>query len=160
VQFLTPGGDPQRSIGAAWTPDGRHMLPLDAHVVLAVRAAGVPHVIAGTGPELRDLEEIRRIAERARLAGADGAWVMHPTHIPVVHEVFGYAEADLADARELVFAFAQALEQGVAIFDHHGQLADTTHARSALEMLRRARQEGVDVGELPDLDVGVPSADH
>src|SRR5262245_18412031 len=71
VQFLTPGGDFQRSMGASWTPDGRHMVPLDSKIALEARAAGVCHVIGSTGPDLRDLDSVRAIAPRSRQAGAD-----------------------------------------------------------------------------------------
>ncbi len=153
VQFLTPGGDFQRSMGAAWTPDGRHMVPLDSKVVLEARAAGIRHVIGSTGPDLRDLDIVRAIAIRAREAGADSAWVMHPSHVPIVNEIFGTGGAELAEARELVRAFAAALDRGTAIFDWHGQLVDRTHARSALKVLREAAATGIDVGDFPDLQL-------
>jgi citrate lyase subunit beta/citryl-CoA lyase len=153
VQFLSPGGDFQRSMGAAWTRDGREMIPLDSKVVLEARAAGVHHVIASTGPELRDLDAVREVAIRARLAGADSAWVMHPSHVVVVNEVFSLHENEIADARDMVIAFAAALDRGVGVIDWKGRVVDRTHIRSSLQLLKDAATAGFEVGPYPDLNL-------
>jgi citrate lyase subunit beta/citryl-CoA lyase len=153
VQFLSPGGDPQRSIGAAWSEDGRQMIGLDSKVVLDARAAGISHVISSLGPKLRDLEAIRITASRGRQAGADGAFVQHPMQLPVVHEVFGHSEEEINAARELLESFAAAAAKGVGIIDHGGSLVDITHARSAMKTLREASAAGMQVGDLPALDL-------
>jgi citrate lyase subunit beta/citryl-CoA lyase len=153
VQFLSPGGDPQRSIGAAWSEDGRQMIGLDSRVVLEARAAGVPHIISSVGPRLRDLDFVRITASRGRQAGADGAFVQHPMQLPVVHEVFGYSQEEITTARDLLQSFARAKAEGVGIIDHRGSLVDITHARAAMKTLREASAAGMDVGEYPAVDL-------
>ncbi|HAI99535.1 MAG TPA: CoA ester lyase, partial [Dehalococcoidia bacterium] len=82
------GGDTSRSIGFQWTPEGLETLYLKSKVLIDVRSAGVPYPMSGGWFDIHDLEGLRSLAVQLRQLGYTGMHLIHPSHVPVVNEVF------------------------------------------------------------------------
>ncbi|HKY13687.1 MAG TPA: CoA ester lyase, partial [Microthrixaceae bacterium] len=70
-------------------------------VVTAARAAGIDAIDAPY-PAYQDPDGYRRSATHASLLGFDGKWAIHPSQIPIAHEVFSPTPEEIADAREAI----------------------------------------------------------
>ena len=58
---------------------------------------------------------------------------IHPSQVPVINEAFTASEAELAEARAIVDAFAAAPGSGAV--QHEGRMLDQPHLRQARRLL-------------------------
>jgi citrate lyase subunit beta/citryl-CoA lyase len=120
------------SLGGARELDA--WLPAQHALVVAARANGLqaidgPHL--GVDPD----EAFRAAAARARDMGFDGKWVIHPSQIEAVNELFLPTEAELERARAVIAALEQG-GQGAVSLD--GEMLDEAARAAALRVLARA----------------------
>src|SRR5262245_56917230 len=87
---------------------------------------------------VRDLAEVRRIAERSRRFGADGALVIHPSHVPTIHDVFRRTAEEIAAARAVIDAVDATREHGVGVAVVEGRVVDAAHVITSRCVLERA----------------------
>jgi len=106
-------------------------------VVTAARAAGIDAIDAPY-PAYQDPEGYRRSATQASLLGFDGKWAIHPSQIPIAHEVFSPTEEEIADAKASIEAYRQAEAEGVGAIGRDGKLVDAAHMRLAENILYKA----------------------
>ena len=85
--------------------------------------------------DFRNLEGFRRFAGEALELGYVGGAAIHPAQVEILNEVFTPSEAQLAEAREIVAAFASAGETGVMSIG--GRMVDQPHLAQARKLLRR-----------------------
>lgn len=132
-------GMPQTTIGApaAGYPGDvwHHIL---ARIVVAASANGL-QAIDGPWADLADPAGLRASAARARAIGLDGKWSIHPDQIPVLNEVFGVADDELARARAILAAFAAGTQAGHGAVMHGGEMIDEASRRMAEGVVARAR---------------------
>ena len=126
-----PGGDMERELGFAFTPAGLETLYLRSRIVLAARAAGIHHPVAGVWQDIRDLEGARRFALDNKQLGYRGMVCIHPSHVPIANEVFRPTEEEVALSRRLIAAFAEAEAAGSAAVDFEGRHIDLAHVKTA-----------------------------
>ena len=136
-------GDIARTMGYRWTPEGLETLYFRSKVLLEVRAAGVPNPLSGMWGDIADLEGLRRLADQTRDIGYEGMMVIHPTHVPVVNEVFSPSAADVQRWREIVAAMADGLREGRGAIRLHGEVVDEAHVKTAEQGLARAARFGL-----------------
>lgn len=136
-------GDIARTMGYRWTPEGLETLYFRSKVLLEVRAAGVPNPLSGMWGDVADLDGLRRLADQTRDIGYEGMMVIHPTHVPVVNEVFSPSAADVQRWREIVAAMADGLREGRGAIRLHGEVVDEAHVKTAEQGLARAARFGV-----------------
>jgi citrate lyase subunit beta / citryl-CoA lyase len=120
------------SLGGARDLDA--WLPAQHAVVVAARTNGLqaidgPHL--GVEPD----DAFRAAAGRARDLGFDGKWVIHPSQIEAVNELFVPTEAELRRARAVIAAL-EAADQGAVSLD--GEMLDEAVRAAALRVLARA----------------------
>jgi citrate lyase subunit beta/citryl-CoA lyase len=132
------GGDVERAIGYRWSPQGTETLALRSRVLLDVRAAGVPCPIAGLWTNLADLEGLRAFAEQNRSLGYEGMMAIHPSHIPVINEVFSPTPEELARYARMVAAVEEAQAHGAGAITFEGDMVDEAMAARARAALQRA----------------------
>ena len=106
-------------------------------VVTAARAAGIDAIDAPY-PAYRDPDGYRRSAVQASLLGFDGKWAIHPSQIPIAHEVFSPTDAEVADAREAIEVYRRSEAEGVGAIGRDGRLVDAAHMRLAENTLHKA----------------------
>ena len=137
------GGDTARSIGFQWTPEGMETLFIRSKVLVDVRAAGVPYPMSGGWMDIHDLDGLRAAARQAKQLGYTGMHLIHPSHVPVVNEVFTPTAAEVAHYQGLLAAMAAQRAQGGAAVTFGGDMVDIAHEETARAMLQMAREMGV-----------------
>jgi citrate lyase subunit beta / citryl-CoA lyase len=101
-----------------------------ARIAVAARAYGL-QPIDGPYAVLDDETELRRSSAAALALGYDGKWVVHPSQIQAVHDVFTPSEAELARARAILAAADGASRVS-------GEMVDAATKRLAEAVLARA----------------------
>ena len=137
------GGDPARSIGFQWTPEGMETLFFRSKVLLDSRAAGIPYPVTGGWMDLHNLDGLREAAEQARRLGYTGMHLIHPSHVPVVNEVFTPNQDEIAQWQGVIAAMEEGRKRGDAAVPFQGDMIDIAHEETAKIMLARARELGV-----------------
>ncbi|MDI1463083.1 CoA ester lyase [Catellatospora sp. KI3] len=123
-------------LGVTPGPDGRELLWVRSHAVLACAAAGIAPPVAPVSTDFRDLDALRESTLALKRLGFRGRACIHPAQLPVVHEVFTPTEAELDAARDLVSRHDQALREGSGVcLDARGRLVDEAVVRSARRLL-------------------------
>jgi citrate lyase subunit beta/citryl-CoA lyase len=105
--------------------------------VLAARAAGVA-ALDGVHLDLDDDEGFTAACRQAADLGFDGKTLIHPKTIAAANEVFAPAAPDVAWARRVMAAHAEAVVQGrgVAVLD--GRLIERLHVEDARRVVALA----------------------
>src|SRR5215207_9159686 len=73
-------------------------------ILMAARAYD-KQAIDGPYLQIRDIEGLRRVAERSAALGFDGKWVLHPGQIEVANEVYSPTQDDYDHAELILDAF-------------------------------------------------------
>jgi citrate lyase subunit beta/citryl-CoA lyase len=107
-------------------------------VVTAARAAGLDAIDAPY-PAYQDPDGYRRSATHASLLGFDGKWAIHPSQVPIAHEVFSPTAAEVAEAEESIEVYRRSEAEGVGAIGRDGKLVDAAHMRLAENTLYKAR---------------------
>ena len=90
-------------------PDAETLLYPKTQSVYAAKAAGVMALgIFGTVADYQDLDAVREVALKARRFGLEGAACIHPSVVPVLNEAFSPSELEVALARRIIEANAEA----------------------------------------------------
>lgn len=132
-------GDLAHAFGFKWTPPlFLETLYLRSEMLADARAAGVPNPMTGVVTNLHDLDEVEAFARQSRAIGYEGMMVIHPSHVPIVNEVFSATADDIAAAKRLVEAWEGAERDGQGALDHEGQMVDAAMARVARDVVARA----------------------
>lgn len=138
-----PGGDAARAVGYQWRKGGEETLYLRSHAVLDARAAGIPYPMTSSWWDIRDLDGLRADAERNRRLGMRGMCVMHPSHVPIVNEIFSPTPQEIAHARGVLDAMAAAEAEGRAAVVYEGDMVDYAMVATARELLALAASLGL-----------------
>jgi citrate lyase subunit beta/citryl-CoA lyase len=113
-------------------------LPAQHAVVVAARANGL-QAIDGPYLGVEPDEGFRGAAARARDLGFDGKWVIHPSQIEPVNELFLPTEAEVERARAVIAALETAeREGGQGAVSLDGEMLDEAVRAAALRVLARA----------------------
>lgn len=108
-----------------------------ATVLTAARAAGIDAIDAPY-PAYQDPDGYRRSAVHASLLGFDGKWAIHPSQLPIAHEVFAPTADEVAAAHASVADYRAAEAEGVGAIGRSGRLVDAAHMRLAENTLAKA----------------------
>jgi citrate lyase subunit beta/citryl-CoA lyase len=106
--------------------------------LLGAATAGVAAVETIQG-DFRDVEGLRKRAEKVRRDGYRGMLAIHPAQVDVINAAFTPTEEELAAAQEIVDLFAA--HPGVGAIGHKGAMLDRPHlarAQALLESVKRA----------------------
>ncbi len=105
-------------------------------------AAGEAGVFAydGAYADIRDAEGFRAEAGMSRRLGFLGKSCIHPSQVPLANEIFRPSDAEIADARKVEAAAAEAEVRGIGAYVVDGRMIDAPfllRARAVLEIARR-----------------------
>jgi citrate lyase subunit beta / citryl-CoA lyase len=106
-------------------------------IVTAARLAGIDAIDAPY-PAYQDPDGYRRSATHASLLGFDGKWAIHPSQIPIAHDVFSPTEEEVAAAHESIEEYRASEATGVGAIGRDGKLVDAAHMRLAENTLYKA----------------------
>jgi citrate lyase subunit beta/citryl-CoA lyase len=147
VAYLGTGGGGQgdiaRALGYRETPSGLETLYLRSKVLLDVRTAGITNPIGGLWDRIHDLDGLRAHCERERSLGYQGLHAIHPSHVPIINEVFSPTPEEVAYWQGLVAAVEAGQRQGTAAVVYAGRMVDIAHLTHARDMVALAAQYGI-----------------
>jgi malyl-CoA/(S)-citramalyl-CoA lyase len=108
-----------------------------SRIAAACRAYG-PRPIDGPYSNFNDPDGLRASSKRAAALGFEGRMVIHPNQIAIVNEVFSPDPAEVAQARRIVDAMAQAARAGRGAVTLDGRMIDIANIRMAQRLLHKA----------------------
>ncbi len=117
-------GDFTFDANVVWTRDEAELAHARAQMVIQSRANGLEAPLDSVWVDLQDLEGLETSARAVKRMGFQGKTCIHPTQIPVVNGVFSPTEAEVAFARRVVTAFAEAEAAGSSAFQIDGKFVD------------------------------------
>jgi len=100
------------------------------HCVMVARRFG-KDIFDGVHLDFQNDASLREVCEGGKAMGFDGKTLIHPSQIGIANEVFGYSEADVADARRLLEVWQAALSEGKGVAVLDGKLVENLHAAEA-----------------------------
>jgi citrate lyase subunit beta/citryl-CoA lyase len=104
----------------------------------------VPYPMSGGWFDIHDLEGLRALAVQLRQLGYTGMHLIHPSHVPVVNEVFSPTPEDVKQWQGLVAAMEEMRATGGAAITFGGDMVDIAHEETARTMLAIAKEMGVE----------------
>lgn len=131
-------GDFTLDVGINWSALENELLPYRTAFVVQSRAAGLEPPVDTVWVSLQDADGFRRSVQQAKDLGFQGKLCIHPDQVPVVNERFSPSQAELAQARRIVDAFAQAEREGLAAIQVDGKFVDYPIVYLAQRLIARA----------------------
>lgn len=126
------GASRKRNEAGAWTDAFRFAR---TQTLLAAHARGVP-AIDTLHADFADAEGLAQAAAAARADGFAGMLAIHPAQVPAINAAFTPSEAELAEARAIVAAFAANPQAGALQIE--GRMIDRPHLVLAQRLLGAA----------------------
>lgn len=129
MRSTTIGGQPQGYVG-------------DAHafatmrILVAARAAGL-QAVDGPWALVHDLDGLRTAKTQTAALGYDGAWVVHPSQIGVVTDIFTPTQLEVQTAESILRAYDDAQTEGVGAVLAGATMIDEATRRQAMAVLAR-----------------------
>jgi citrate lyase subunit beta / citryl-CoA lyase len=143
VVALTIGlEDYTADLGVVNTVEGRESLYARLRLENAARALGI-QVIDSVFSDVADVEGLRRWSQNSRALGFDGMGCIHPSQITVIHEAFAPSPAEIEKAQNVVNAFAEAQQRGLAVVSLGSKMIDPPIVERAQKLLERAKALGI-----------------
>jgi citrate lyase subunit beta/citryl-CoA lyase len=110
---------------------------------LSPRAGGL-QAIDGPYARIPDTEGLRAAATSVAALGYDGKWVLHPTQVDVVNEIFTPSRDDYARALRILDAYNRATEvdvRGAVMLDD--EMIDEASRKMALMIAAKGHAAGL-----------------
>ncbi|WP_244928912.1 CoA ester lyase [Nocardioides sp. W7] len=130
--------DIARAVGYRQSREGSETLYLRSRILLACRQYGL-HALTGLWEDLGDLDGLRTFADYGLQLGFRGQVLIHPSHVPVVHEVYTPSDEEVAYYQDLVATMERAVAEGHGAVRFRGSHVDLAHAEKARDWLAHAR---------------------
>jgi citrate lyase subunit beta/citryl-CoA lyase len=132
--FVMGTADLSKELHAAETPLREPMMTALGLCVLAARAYGLA-LLDGVHFDLDDAAGFEASCRQGRDLGFDGKTLIHPKTIDTANAVFSPSAAELARARRIIDAHAEAMKQGKGVTVLDGRLVERLHVVSAQRSL-------------------------
>ena len=108
-----------------------------SRIVVAARANGL-RPIDGPWGNFHDDEGYAASARRARALGCEGKWAIHPRQIPLANDAFTPTAEEVAQAKRIIEAMAEAEREGKGAAVLDGRLIDIASIRQADALVKKA----------------------
>lgn len=122
--------DLAKDLNAAHTRERLPMLTSLGLCVLAARAAGIA-ILDGVHLDLNDDEGFKFSCRQGRELGFDGKTLIHPKTVDAANEIFAPSDSELAWARKIIAAHAEAEKAGKGVVVVDGRLVENLHVLAA-----------------------------
>jgi citrate lyase subunit beta/citryl-CoA lyase len=126
-----------KDLGARHTPGRAEVLVALGTVLLAARAHGLV-ALDGVHLDLADDAGFEAACRQGRDLGFDGKTLIHPKTIEAANRAFSPTEAELADARRIIAAHAEAEAAGRGVVVVDGRLVEALHVEAARRLVALA----------------------
>lgn len=135
-------GNADLALSVGGSPEAYEDSGVREAVVLVAKAYGLA-ALDRVYFKVDDLEGLRRDSLRARALGFNGKMVIHPSHVPVVNEVFSPTREEVEWALKVVKAYEEAARASRGAIRLEGQLVDAVHYRLAKAILEAAQGRSI-----------------
>jgi citrate lyase subunit beta/citryl-CoA lyase len=147
VACLVAGtSDLAKDLHARPTPGRAEVLPSLALVLLAARAHGLA-ALDGVHLDLSDDAGLEAACRQGRDLGFDGKTLVHPRTVDVANRVFAPDPEEIAGARRVIAAHAEAEAAGRGVTVVDGRLVEALHVAEARRTVALAEAIAVRTGE-------------
>jgi citrate lyase subunit beta/citryl-CoA lyase len=126
-----------KDLRARPTPGRAEVLTALALILLAARARGLA-ALDGVHLELADEAGFEAACRQGRDLGFDGKTLVHPRTIEAANRAFAPDEAEVAAARRVIAAHAEAVAAGSGIAVVDGRVVEALHVEAARRLLALA----------------------
>lgn len=136
MPHLTVGGIQEGYPGDHW-----HWILME--ILAAARAANL-QAIDGPYAKIRDPEGYRVVAERSRMLGFDGKWVLHPDQIAIANEIYTPDQEHYDRAEAILEAYEHATgveRKGAVMFGE--EMIDEASRKMAIVTAEQGRRAGL-----------------
>jgi citrate lyase subunit beta/citryl-CoA lyase len=128
-------------LGATRTDEGTEVLYARERAVVAARAAGI-EAVDTVYTDLDDHEGLHEETRFAATLGYDGKMVVHPEQVGVVHDALAPDADEVAWAKRVLAARADADRAGRGVFEVDGEMIDAPLIARAERVLDRVPDDG------------------
>jgi citrate lyase subunit beta/citryl-CoA lyase len=122
--------DLAKDMNAHHTPERLPFLSSLSHCVLAAKAAGIA-VLDGVHLDLSDDAGFEKSCRQGKELGMDGKTLIHPKTVDTANRVFAPSDEEVAFARRVIAAHAEAEKEGQGIVVLDGRLIENLHVEMA-----------------------------
>jgi len=144
IRRMTFGAaDLSRDLGIILTPDEVAIADVRARMTLASRATGREPPIDTVYIDVRNLEDIAKVAQHARVLGFQGKLCIHPDQVKFVNDAFMPSAEEIAHAERILAAFEKAEAEGIASIEVDGGFVDypiVAQAQRTLALAKRGKE--------------------
>jgi citrate lyase subunit beta/citryl-CoA lyase len=138
--FVAGTNDLAKELRARHVPDRAPLITSLSLILLAARAHGLA-AIDGVHLGLDDPEGFEAACRQGVALGFDGKTVVHPSTIEAANRIFGPDPSEVAKAREIVAAWAEARAEGKGVARIGGAMVEQLHVDEAERLIAMA--EGI-----------------
>lgn len=139
-------GDFLRDLGLSYSQlsdDENELLYARSRIAVAAAANGIPAIDTPFLGLIIDREGLKRQCYIAKKLGYKGKYSIHPTHIPIINEVFSPGKDEVEEAKEIVEAYEEAAKKGLGATSYKGRMIDYMNYRQAKMLLEQAKLLGI-----------------
>jgi len=122
---------------------GDHFHYVFSKILMAGRANGL-QVIDGPFLKVRELDSLRKFAQRTRVLGYDGKWALTPDQVVVLNEVYSPTQEQFDRAWDILDAYQRATENdrsGAVMFGD--EMIDEASRKMATKFVSRGERAGL-----------------
>ena len=135
-------GDFTRDTNVEWSRDEMELLYARSRLVVISRAAGIQPPLDSAWLWLDDEEDFTESTKRAKALGFQAKVCIHPRQVAIVNKVFSYVSPEeVAQARRIVEAFAEAQARGSASIRVNGEFVYYPIVEKAQRVLERVQAD-------------------
>ena len=111
-------------------------------MIIAARSANID-AVDGPYADFNDMENFEQECKLALTLGCVGKWAIHPAQIETALSVFSPTADEIAQARKIESAYAEAEAQGLGAIQVEGVLVDAASVRIYRNVIKRAEKMGL-----------------
>lgn len=138
VEVLIMGtNDLAKELRATQAPGRAPLLPHLSTAVLAAREAGKV-ILDGVYNDIKNLEGFEAECRQGADMGFDGKTLIHPGQVEPANDTWAPSEEEIADARKIIAAFAEAEADGRGVVTVDGRMIENLHVDNARRVLATA----------------------
>ncbi len=126
-------------IGTAYPKDGTALLYARSQLIIVSRAADLLPPVDTVFPDLADAAGFAAELNQVKQLGMFGKLAIHPKQLQSIHATFTPSRKAIAAAQEVVDAFEDAEQRGIAALEIQGKFIDYPVYRQALKLVSLAR---------------------
>ena len=126
--------DLAKELRAVAGDDRAPLLPHLSTAVLAARAAGKV-ILDGVYNDIQNADGFGAECQQGAAMGFDGKTLIHPNQVEVANDVWAPSDAEIADAKKVIAAFAEAEADGRGVVTVDGRMIENLHVDNARRIL-------------------------